>query len=596
MKFTTSVLFVAALQPVLARMTRTNLRPSGNSDCGVLLQDTQFEGVRTEEKFVCEFDDGTTTDIVGDGVDQLKMLKNQGRFKSGSTTVSGCEFRSKGNGNGRPQECFLPPGFQMKVVDDDDMGRKRKLLIGDKTVLVVRVIATNGATTDSEAVLGDSVFGTNDDPVNLKSQYTECSHQKLNFAPAPNKASVIAGANIANGVTTVSVNVATGDTDSVMRPAITNALNAQFGVNHPRDLADYVMYCLPPNTMSGIAYAFINSWNSVYSDKWCTYLSAQMHELGHNINLAHANEGGTYRDQTGMMGFSYSQDDGPKMCFNAAKSWQLGWYSDKHIQVDADGAYSGPLMGIVNYSSNSSPVLVKINTSSTVDYYVNFNRKTGFNSGTVEGGDQVTVVSAGGEGTGYAESELLAKLSANQEYSTSADGKPIKVSVGSIDTTSGIAQVSITFGAQVTPAPTQAPVTPSPTQAPVTPSPTQVPVTPSPTQAPVTPSPTQAPATPSPTPAPVTPSPTPAPITPSPTQAPVTPAPVTPSPTVAVQCSSIKKPRWCKNNNECRWKQGKCVPDQCETVRNYGLCKKKNRCKWQWQNKQCVTRHGIHFS
>ena len=70
-----------------------------------------------------------------------------------------------------------------------------------------------------------------------------------------------------------------------MRNAVTAALNAQFGVTSPNQLADHVMYCLPAGTMEGIAYAYINSWNSVYSNQWCTYVSAQMHEIGHNLNL-----------------------------------------------------------------------------------------------------------------------------------------------------------------------------------------------------------------------------------------------------------------------------------------------------------------------
>jgi hypothetical protein len=75
---------------------------------------------------------------------------------------------------------------------------------------------------------------------------------------------------------------------------------------------DSWMYCLPPGTMSGIAYAFINSWMSVYSNEWCNYPSGQMHELGHNFGYAHSNEGTTnYGDQSGMMGYSYSQDEGP---------------------------------------------------------------------------------------------------------------------------------------------------------------------------------------------------------------------------------------------------------------------------------------------
>ena len=50
-----------------------------------------------------------------------------------------------------------------------------------------------------------------------------------------------------------------------------------------------------------------------------------MHEVGHNLGLAHSNEGGgEYEDQSGMMGYSYDCDDCPKMCFNGPKSWQLG--------------------------------------------------------------------------------------------------------------------------------------------------------------------------------------------------------------------------------------------------------------------------------
>lgn len=41
---------------------------------------------------------------------------------------------------------------------------------------------------------------------------------------------------------------------------------------------------------------------SVYNNKWCTYLSGQVHEVGHNLGLAHSGEGTVaYGDQTGMM-------------------------------------------------------------------------------------------------------------------------------------------------------------------------------------------------------------------------------------------------------------------------------------------------------
>ena len=57
-----------------------------------------------------------------------------------------------------------------------------------------------------------------------------------------------------------------------MSNAVTAALNSAFSVDSPSELADHVMYCLPPKVkFDGIAYAFVNNWNSVYNDDWCTY-------------------------------------------------------------------------------------------------------------------------------------------------------------------------------------------------------------------------------------------------------------------------------------------------------------------------------------
>jgi hypothetical protein len=210
--------------------------------------------------------------------------------------------------------------------------RDRRLATGTKTVLVVRVIASDASTTDTVERLSDFVFGNNADgngadAANLRSQYAACSHDKLLFAEAPARTG--ASISIANGATTVTVTTATTDGDGVMNNAITAELNAQFGVSSPTELADHVMHCLPPNTMNGIAYANLPGWRSVYSDQWCTYLSAQIHEIGHNLGFHHSGEGSAeYADQSGMMGYSYSQDDGPKMCFNGAKSWQVSTASD----------------------------------------------------------------------------------------------------------------------------------------------------------------------------------------------------------------------------------------------------------------------------
>mmetsp|Transcript_21060 Transcript_21060/g.36224 ORF Transcript_21060/g.36224 Transcript_21060/m.36224 type:complete len:181 (-) Transcript_21060:1173-1715(-) len=143
------------------------------------------------------------------------------------------------------------------------------------------------------------------------------------------------------------------------------------------------------------------------------------------------------------MGLSYTSDDGPKMCFNAAKSWQTGWYSAKSTRVDPSGGTNSvadcleqDLYGIVGYENPEAlTVLIKINDpSSSTDHYVAFNRKAGFNSGTKEAPDQVTVVKAGIEDGSYSESDLMAKLDAGQQYSYKTEsGQNVAVKVLSID-------------------------------------------------------------------------------------------------------------------------------------------------------------------
>lgn len=125
-----------------------------------------------------------------------------------------------------------------------------------------------------------------------------------------------------------------------------------------------------------------------------------MHELGHNLDLRHSGKAispasAHYEDRSCMMGIGVTADDGPKMCFNAAKSWTLGWYSDKAIEVSpvTDGVWNGRLHGIVDYGNGAAKtVLVRVNTESWSDYFMLFNRATGFNAGVREGPNNVRIV------------------------------------------------------------------------------------------------------------------------------------------------------------------------------------------------------------
>jgi hypothetical protein len=123
------------------------------------------------------------------------------------------------------------------------------------------------------------------------------------------------------------------------------------------------------------------------------------------------------------MGYSYSQDDSPVMCFNGPKNWQLGWYSDRQVALSSGSSWTGKVYGISDYESSSSDDAVVIKISSSPNTYVSFNRQAGISAGTYEGGNQVLVHTKNNDPFNYGQSSLVAKLSEGQ--STSVSGNKI---------------------------------------------------------------------------------------------------------------------------------------------------------------------------
>lgn len=234
------------------------------------------------------------------------------------------------------------------------------------------------------------------------------------------------------------------------------------------------------------------------------------------------------------MGYSYSQDEGPRMCFNNAKNWQLGFYSDRRtIAFPLAASWTGDLVGLAEYNkaSNGQNVIVKVE-GHTIDYYVGFNRKVGINSGTVEGGDQVTIQSRS-LGQGYAASLLEAKLSAGGTFVINNFGgttETVTIEVVSINTATqpGTATVKVYKEQSPTASPTAAPTAKATVSSAPSASPSKSP-TKSPTKTP-------------------TASPT-LPVTASPTRSPV----------VAPQCAGITFSKTCKRTPGCSWAGGRCV-------------------------------------
>ena len=237
--------------------------------------------------------------------------------------------------------------------------------------------------------------------VNLKSRFADCSYGKLTFNPAT-------GPNIVDGVAEIDIGTAVvGATYSSIENLVT-----QLAPNVVGSLSqyDHVAYCIPRGTVTStgsanwVAYGYFNWYRTVYNGEWCGYVSGQMHEVGHNLNLHHSGQGtNEYGDQSGYMGYSYSQHEGPSMCFNAAKNNELGWYGDRQLTLDGSAAAVVQLAGLSEYALTTVDytVVLKILTPSQTnrDLYLAYNRAAGINSGTAEFANRVTVVSAGEPGT-----------------------------------------------------------------------------------------------------------------------------------------------------------------------------------------------------
>lgn len=288
-----------------------------------------------------------------------------------------------------------------------------RALTGENKTLVVRVNTGGGANSPptSLSAMSNYWFGTNGDLINNDSQFQACSFGKVSFPPYVGTTTT--GVTITDGAYEITVSATYNGSDSAIEAEARTVLEAELG---SLGQFDYVAIHVPGEGQGYCAYAYINNWFSLYQDNCGDYVTVQMHEIGHNLGLAHSGEGSsTYGDTSGVMGAMW--DDNRNVCFNGAKSGaQLGWYDDRIVDVN-DG-YDGDLYGIASYGTTQSTdkMLLKMNSGST-DYWVSYNSAIGVNSEPGEGANQVLVHSRSA-GSGYAESTLLAKLGVGSSYST----------------------------------------------------------------------------------------------------------------------------------------------------------------------------------
>ncbi len=239
-----------------------------------------------EEIFECELDPSETDGISSLSVpielddDQKKELKDKLRRGDLVSEESTLIFNRSGIkiGNGKIQ---VPRGRRIKLGKRKNKSRRRLSdVYGTKPMLAVRVTDSAGKVVPfSASQVGDDIFGTNGDPVNLKSQMAGCSFDQLTIT-AGDPPTNSAGTNeVAPGVIDVTIPIElVGNSRTAIRNAVTTAAQNQLGFSLPGPY-EQVMYVLEGcyQDCGWAAYAYINSWNSVYQGNYYYQTGVQMH-------------------------------------------------------------------------------------------------------------------------------------------------------------------------------------------------------------------------------------------------------------------------------------------------------------------------------
>ena len=191
---------------------------------------------------------------------------------------------------------------------------------GILNALVLRVTYQNKNDAADLNQMKSSFFT---DAVNLKERYEACSYGKLKIQPY--SGTTTKGVSISGGAVNLNINTNPNQGKDKLEDAAQAAAASKLG--NLRDQFHLVIYCMPPGSTGWSGYAYINGFESFYNGEACLSMSVQVHEVGHNLGLAHSGEvdEGAYGDKSGFLGISYNVQFEPKMCFNAVKNFQLGW-------------------------------------------------------------------------------------------------------------------------------------------------------------------------------------------------------------------------------------------------------------------------------
>ena len=183
--------------------TRRLKKPIDDTTCvTTTLVEVEHSDPSIDESYLsCESSDGNTSYKVK-GISQEVINKNKKSIADGESSLelpAGAMINLDDGSIELPSDTTDDDvkfkennGKKKGLFKDDSRDRRRKLVSGTRSVLVVRVQhATDASTSASAERLSDSVFGNGADgsvdPVTLKSQYSECSYGQLTFIEAADR-------------------------------------------------------------------------------------------------------------------------------------------------------------------------------------------------------------------------------------------------------------------------------------------------------------------------------------------------------------------------------------------------------------------------
>ena len=135
------------------------------------------------------------------------------------------------------------------------------------------------------------------------------------------------------------------------------------------------------------------------------------------------------------------------MCYNGAKTYQLGWRPS--LDCDAGTDFSGSLTSFVDYDDESAEqqvCIIKVITAELF-YFIHYNRQVGPNSQTMEYGNKVMITTTGTSGE-YLDlkSWVVSALDSDGSFDVqNGDGPDIDMTISVGNISGGTAEVGVHF-------------------------------------------------------------------------------------------------------------------------------------------------------